>query len=52
MNVVDLHIIKSFPVSCLVRGEDGEPKTCLYGGCTRARISSQSIKRSSRIQLK
>jgi CRISPR system Cascade subunit CasC len=52
MKVIELHILQSFPVSCLNRDEVGAPKTAVFGGATRARISSQCLKRAIRLQAK
>lgn len=52
MKLLELHILQSFPVSCLNRGEDGTPKTAIFGGVPRARISSQSLKRAIRLHAK
>ncbi len=49
MNLVELHILQSFPVSCLNRDDVGSPKSALFGGVRRARISSQSLKRACRV---
>lgn len=46
---IDIHVIQTVPASNLNRGEDGKPKTCVYGGVTRARVSSQSWKRATRL---
>lgn len=48
MKLIELHILQSFPVSCLNRDDVGAPKTATFGGVTRARISSQSLKRAIR----
>lgn len=48
MKLIELHILQSFPVSCLNRDEVGAPKTAIFGGATRARISSQCLKRAIR----
>jgi CRISPR system Cascade subunit CasC len=48
MRLIELHILQSFPVSCLNRDDVGAPKTAVFGGCTRARISSQCLKRAIR----
>lgn len=45
---IDIHIIQSFPPSCINRGELGEPKTADYGGCTRGRLSGQQQKNATR----
>ncbi len=48
MKLIELHILQSFPVSCLNRDDVGAPKTAIFGGCTRARLSSQCLKRAIR----
>lgn len=48
MKLIELHILQSFPVSCLNRDDVGAPKTAIFGGCLRARISSQCLKRAIR----
>ena len=48
MRLIELHILQSFPVSCLNRDDVGAPKTAVFGGVNRARISSQSLKRAIR----
>jgi CRISPR system Cascade subunit CasC len=48
MRLIELHILQSFPVSCLNRDEVGSPKTADFGGVQRARISSQCLKRAIR----
>ena len=50
MKLIELHILQSFPVSCLNRDDVGAPKTATFGGVTRARISSQCLKRAIRKQ--
>ena len=50
MKLIELHILQSFPVSCLNRDDVGAPKTAIFGGVTRARISSQCLKRAIREQ--
>lgn len=49
MKLIELHILQSFPVSCLNRDDVGSPKSAMFGGVKRARISSQCLKRASRI---
>ncbi|MER6543153.1 type I-E CRISPR-associated protein Cas7/Cse4/CasC [Streptomyces sp. NPDC001250] len=46
--LIELHLLQSFPVSNLNRDDLGQPKTARFGGHTRARISSQSLKRAAR----
>lgn len=41
---MDINIIQTVPSSNLNRDDTGAPKTALYGGVTRARVSSQSWK--------
>lgn len=45
---IQIHTLKPYPASCLVRGRDGRPKTMMYGGVERGRISSASLKRPIR----
>jgi len=52
MKLIELHILQSFPVSCLNRDDVGAPKTATFGGATRARISSQCLKRAIREEAK
>jgi CRISPR system Cascade subunit CasC len=49
MKLIELHILQSFPVSCLNRDDVGSPKSAVFGGITRARLSSQSLKRAVRL---
>ena len=46
--IIELHLLQAFPVSNLNRDDLGQPKTASMGGHTRARISSQCLKRSAR----
>lgn len=48
MKHLELHIIQSVPVSCLNRDDLNSPKTAIFGGVQRARVSSQSWKRAVR----
>lgn len=48
MKLIELHILQSFPVSCLNRDDVGAPKTAVFGGVQRSRLSSQSLKRAIR----
>ncbi len=52
MKLIELHILQSFPVSCLNRDDVGAPKTATFGGVSRARISSQCLKRAARTHAK
>lgn len=51
MKLIELHILQSFPVSCLNRDDVGSPKSAVFGGVSRARLSSQSLKRAVREML-
>lgn len=48
MNLIELHMIQSFPVTCLNRDDLGSPKSAIFGGVERARVSSQCWKRATR----
>ena len=39
---VDFHILQTVPPSCINRDDTGSPKTAVYGGVLRARVSSQA----------
>ena len=45
---LDIHVIQTLPPSNVNRDDTGSPKTAVYGGVTRARVSSQSWKRAMR----
>ncbi|WP_455090691.1 type I-E CRISPR-associated protein Cas7/Cse4/CasC [Parascardovia denticolens] len=45
---VDINILQTVPSSNINRDDSGSPKTAVYGGVTRARVSSQSWKRAVR----
>ncbi|MBT0566993.1 type I-E CRISPR-associated protein Cas7/Cse4/CasC [Williamsia sp. CHRR-6] len=45
---IDIHILQSVPPSNINRDDTGSPKTAIYGGVRRARVSSQSWKRATR----
>jgi CRISPR system Cascade subunit CasC len=46
---VDFHVIQTVPPSCINRDDTGSPKSAVYGGVRRARVSSQSWKRAVRL---
>lgn len=46
--LIEFHMIQNHSPANLNRDDLGAPKTCLFGGVTRARISSQCLKRSIR----
>lgn len=45
----EIHMLKNYPPTNLNRDDTGMPKTCLFGGVNRGRISSQCLKRSWRV---
>ncbi len=46
--MIEIHMLKSFPPTNLNRDDTGSPKSCVFGGVQRGRISSQCLKRSWR----
>ncbi len=46
---VDFHVIQTVPPSCINRDDTGSPKTAIYGGSMRARVSSQAWKHAIRV---
>lgn len=49
---LDVHVLQTVPPSCINRDDTGSPKTAVYGGVTRARVSSQAWKRSMRLMFR
>lgn len=49
---VEFHVLQTVPPSCVNRDDTGSPKTAVYGGATRARVSSQAWKRAIRKMFK
>lgn len=45
---IDIHVLQNLPAANINRGEDGLPKSVIYGGINRARVSSQSWKHAMR----
>jgi len=45
---LDIHVLQTVPANCINRDDTGSPKTLVYGGATRARVSSQAWKRAIR----
>lgn len=45
---LQLHLLTAYPAANLNRDDTGRPKTLIYGGAPRLRISSQSLKRAWR----
>lgn len=52
MKHLELHIIQSFPVTCLNRDDLNSPKTAVFGGVQRARVSSQCWKSAVREMMR
>jgi len=48
---VEIHILQALPPSNVNRDGDGAPKSARYGGKRRARVSSQSWKRATRLDF-
>ncbi|MGW0789788.1 type I-E CRISPR-associated protein Cas7/Cse4/CasC [Streptomyces sp. NPDC002911] len=46
--ILDVHVVQTVPPSNLNRDDTGSPKTAVYGGVRRARVSSQAWKRATR----
>ncbi|WP_328869598.1 type I-E CRISPR-associated protein Cas7/Cse4/CasC [Streptomyces sp. NBC_00287] len=46
--ILDIHILQNVPPSNLNRDDTGTPKSAMYGGVRRARVSSQAWKRATR----
>ena len=49
--IIEFHILQSFPVTCLNRDDVGSPKSAIVGGVERARVSSQCWKRFVRLAM-
>lgn len=49
---LDVHVLQTVPPSCVNRDDTGSPKTAIYGGVSRARVSSQAWKRAMRLKFK
>src|SRR5712692_21255 len=45
---IQLHFLTTYPPANLNRDDSGRPKTAMFGGTQRLRISSQSLKRAWR----
>ena len=50
--IVEIHILQTMPPSNLNRDDTGSPKKAVYGGVTRARVSSQAWKRPTRLKFR
>lgn len=49
---LDIHALQILPPSCVNRDDTGAPKTAIYGGVTRSRVSSQAWKKAMRDSFK
>lgn len=47
--IVDIHVLQTVPPSNVNRDDTGSPKTAVFGGVRRARVSSQAWKRATRL---
>jgi CRISPR system Cascade subunit CasC len=47
--IIDAYVLQTVPPSNLNRDDTGSPKTAIYGGVRRARVSSQAWKRAMRL---
>ena len=45
---IDIHVLQTVPSSNINRDDTGSPKTAVFGGVRRARVSSQAWKRATR----
>ncbi|MBF4163029.1 type I-E CRISPR-associated protein Cas7/Cse4/CasC [Nocardioides acrostichi] len=45
---IDLHVLQTVPSSNINRDDSGSPKSAIFGGVRRARVSSQAWKRATR----
>ncbi|GAA3446728.1 type I-E CRISPR-associated protein Cas7/Cse4/CasC [Planomonospora venezuelensis] len=48
---IDIHLLQTLPYSNINRDDLGSPKTVVYGGASRTRVSSQSWKRAVRLAV-
>ncbi len=48
MTTIQFHILQSLPPNLINRDENGRPKTAIFGGALRARVSSQAWKAAIR----
>lgn len=52
MTFIDIHVLQTVPPSNLNRDDTGNPKSAIFGGVARARVSSQAWKRAVRMAVK
>lgn len=50
--IIDVYVLQTVPPSNLNRDDTGSPKTAMYGGVRRARVSSQAWKRAVRLAFR
>jgi CRISPR system Cascade subunit CasC len=50
--IVEMHVIQSLQPNNLNRDDTGSPKSTVFGGVTRRRVSSQSFKRAQRVYIR
>jgi len=48
---LDVHALQTVPFANLNRDDLGSPKSLVYGGATRTRVSSQCWKRAIRLEV-
>lgn len=48
---IDIHLLQTLPYSNINRDDLGSPKSLVYGGASRTRVSSQSWKRATRFSI-
>lgn len=48
---IDIHVLQSVPPSNLNRDDTGSPKSAVFGGSRRVRVSSQAWKRPTRLMF-
>ncbi|MBD2895636.1 CRISPR system Cascade subunit CasC [Actinomadura sp. RB99] len=49
--IIDVHLLQTLPYSNVNRDDLGSPKTLVYGGTPRTRVSSQAWKRPVRLEI-
>lgn len=49
---IDIHVLQTVPPSNLNRDDTGSPKSAVYGGVRRSRVSSQAWKKAARTAMK
>ncbi len=48
MTIIDVHVLQTLPPSLINRDDSNAPKTAIFGGVSRQRVSSQAWKRAVR----